>query len=270
MEQKARINTFKINWGFQRVNVNSDINVLGGLSDFSIINAFLTENLKSINSNGKHQAYTSIKTIKSYKRFEHAINNTLLKFRNSNIEVIVRKILENEGISFDSLLVLFWNASVNNELFDYLNQKVFFPAFYSGRATINKNEIVACLTELKQTEIAIQKWSDSSIDVTASKYLTLLKKFNLMEGSATKTISHSYMSDKVLIIFVYWLLAVETKSNILQSTWLQYCFSEKEIFIQRIMEKKFIKFININYSGDKLMIETTISYEALYDELSKS
>jgi histone H3/H4 len=252
------------------VYINSDINVLGGLSDFSIINAFLIENLKAKNSNDKHQAFTSIKSTKSYKRFEHAINNTLLKFRNNNLEVIIRKILDAEKISFDSLLVLFWNASINNEFLDYLNEKVYFPAFYSGRVTIKKDDVVACLSELKQTETALQKWSDSSINVTASKYLTLLKKFNLMEGGQTKTISHNYLSDKLLIIFVYWLLAVETKSNILESRWLEYCFSEKEIFIQRILEKKFMKFFNINYSGDKLMIETNISYEELYDELSKS
>jgi hypothetical protein len=249
------------------VIINSDINVLGSLSDFSLINALLKENVKLLNSNNGHQSYSTIKTTKSFKRFKKAINNTLLKFRNSNVELIVRKVLDSGEISSDGLFILFWNASANNELLDYLNQKVFFPAFFSGRVAIKKDEIVACLQDLKQTQVSMQKWSDSTINTTASKYLTLLKKFNLMIGGLNKTIFHQYLSDKAFILFVYWLLAVETKSNILESRWLPYCFSEKEIFIERIMQKKFNKFINLNYSGDKLKLETIISYEGLYDEL---
>ncbi len=168
---------------------------------------------------------------------------------------------------FDSLLILFWNASVNNELLDYLNSKIYFPALYSRRVTIKKDEVLACLKELEYTELSMPKRSDSTIDTTASKYLTLLKKFSLMEGGAKKTILQNRISDKALILFIYWLLAVETKANILESKWLQYCFLEKAVFIQRIMQKKFMRFYDLNYSGDNLKIETTLSYEVIYDEL---
>ena len=104
------------------MDINSDINVIGSILDFSLIDVFLKET--PINRNELQQTYTSIKTIKSFKRFESAIKNTLIKFRNKNIEILVLKVIENEGLSFDSLLLLFWNASVNNELLDYLNQKI--------------------------------------------------------------------------------------------------------------------------------------------------
>ena len=249
------------------MNINSDLNVLGGLSDFSLINALLQKNTKSIDSNETRQSYTNIKTTKSFKRYEKAINNTLLKFSNPNIEVLVRKVLGKEGISSDSLLMLFWNASLNNELLAYLNQKVYFPALYSGRVTIKKEEVLACLKELKETEVSLKKWSDSTIDTTATKYLTFLSKFNLMEGSAKKTIANHKISDKAIVLFAYWLLTVETKSNLLESRWLEYCFMEKGLLIQRIMQKKFMKYYNLSYSGDKLKIETTFSYEEIYDEL---
>ena len=143
---------------------------------------------------------------------------------------------------------------------------MYFPAYYGGRVTIKTDEVVACLKELRQTEDSLKKWSDSTIETTASKYLTLLKKFRLMEGGFHKTISHRLLNDKALIIFIYWILAEENKSNILDSRWLQYCFSEKETFVQSVMQKKYFKYFNLNYSGDKLQIETTISYEALYYE----
>lgn len=249
------------------MNINTDINVLGSISDLGLIDFLLNESETLLKNDEVQPIYTSTKTIKSYKRFESAINNTLIKFSKQNIEVLFRKVLENEEISFYRLRILFWNASFNNDLLNYLNQQVYFPALYSGRVAIKSDEVIACLMELKQTEISMQKWSDSTIQTTASKYLTLMKKFNLMEGGAKKIISHHHMSDKELILFVYWLLAVEDKTNILESKWLQYCFLEKEIFVQQIMQKKFIKYINVIFTGDKLKIENNFSYEVIYEQL---
>lgn len=251
------------------MNINSDINVLGSILDLGLINFLLKENSLLSDANETQQIYTSIKTMKSFKRFEKAINNTVIKFTNQNVEVLVRKLLQNEGISLYALRILFWNASFNNELLDYLNQQVYFPALYSGRVTIKNDEVLACLKELKQTEKLMQRLSDSTIQTTASKYLTLLKKFNLMEGSTKKTILHHNISDKGLILYVYWLLAIEDRVNILESKWLKYCYLEKEIFVQQIMQKKFIKYINVVFTGDKLKIENNFSYEVIIDELNK-
>lgn len=249
------------------MNVNSDINILGGLSDFNLIGVLLNENINSINSNETNQTHSSIKTIKSYKRFEKAIKHTLLTFTNQNLEDLVQKVFANEGLSPNCLFLLFWNASVNNELLHYLNQNVYFPALYSGRVSLKKDEVAACLKELGQTELAMKKWSDSTVDTTASKYLTFLRKINLMEGGRKKTIAIPNVGDKGIVLFVYWLLSVETKPNLLESRWLQYCFYEKEIFIQQIMQKKFMKYYNLQYFADNLKIEPTFSYKELYNEL---
>ena len=246
------------------MNINSDINVLGSLSDFSLISALLVED----KANTDYQAYSNIKTNKSYKRFASAIKNTLIKFTDPNMEYLIRNVFEHEGLSAHCLLLLFWNACVNNELLDYLNQKVYFPALYSGRVALKKDEVVACLQELKQTETAMQKWTDSTVETTASKYLTFLKKFNLMEGRVNKTIAPPSIGDKEIILFIYWLLSVESKTNILESRWLPYCFLEKELFIQQIMQKRYMKFYNLQYSVNNLKIEPTFPYKELYHELN--
>lgn len=251
------------------MTINSDINVLGSLPDLNLISLFLNDSIKSLNKNGGHRSYTAIKTDKSVQRFEKAITGTLINFKNKESEHIFRTIITAESISKDSLFLLFLNASYNNELLDYLNQSVYFPALYSGRAVIKATEVVASLIELKQTETDLHKWSDSTIEVTASKYLTLLKKFHLMEGSLNKTITHTYLNDKMFVIFVYWLLTVEQKPNILESSWLKYSFSEKPFFLERVKQKKFTKYYNLNFNGDKLKIEPVISYQNLYDELTK-
>ena len=243
---------------------NSDINVLGSLPDWNLINVFLKDNISSLRKVGGLHSYTAIKTDKSVKRFETAISATLIKFCNEKVEVLVRDVVESERISNDSLLLLFWNASFNNELLNYLNSQIYFTAFHSGRISIKQDEVAACLKDLKEREIELKKWSDSTLQKTASKYLTLLKKFHLMEGSLNKTILHPYLSDKMFILFVYWITAVETKANLLESEWLKYSFCEKSVFTERLMQKKLAKYLQFNYTGDKLKIETIIPYEEIY------
>jgi hypothetical protein len=253
-----------------KMNISTDINILGGLPDFNLIKVFMRGSVYSLNEGGGHHSYTAIKTEKSVKRFEHAIRRFFLTFKNKDSGQLITSVLTAESISSNSLLLLFWNASVNDDLMNYLNEKVYLPDFYSGRITIKRNEVIACIKELRESEKSLQSWADSTITKTSSEYLTLLKKFGLMEGSQTKTIVHPYLNDIMLILFVYWLIAVETKANLLESSWLGYCFSEKQVFIERIMQRKFAKFINVNYTGDKLKIEPTFSYLEIYDALTQS
>lgn len=243
--------------------INTDLNILGGLPDWNLINVFLKGNIGSVGKLRGIHTYTAIKTDKSVKRFEKAISGTLIKFSNEEVEFLVRDIFESESISNDSLLLIYWNASFNNELLNYLNRQTYFPALYSGRISIKQDEVAACLKDLKEREIELKKWSDSTLQTTASKYLTLLKKFHLMEGSLNKTILHPYLNDKMFILFVYWITAVETKSNLLESEWLKYSFCEKPIFIERLLQKKFAKYFQLQYTGDKLKIETTMPYEKI-------
>lgn len=249
--------------------INTDLNILGGLPDWNLIKLFLNDSIDALNQAGGHRSYTAIKTDKSVQRFEKAITGTLLNFKNKKFEHIFRCIVSAESISNDSLFLILLNASNNNDLLGYLNESVFFPALYSGRVAIKSTEVAACLYDLKQTEPDLQKWSDSTIETTASKYLTLLKKFNLMEGSLNKTIAHTYLNDKMFVIFIYWLLTVEQKPNILENSWLKYCFLEKQSFVDRVMQKKFSKYYHLNFNGDKMKIEPIISYQNIYDELTK-
>ena len=249
------------------MKINSDINVLGSLPDWNLINVFLNESIGSLRSGGGINTYTKIKTDKSVVRFEKAILATLIKFYNKEVEVMVRDMLFGENISNDSLLLIFWNASFNNELLNYLNDQIYFVNFFSGRISIKLDEVVACLKDLKEREMELKKWSDSTLQITASKYLTLLKKFFLMEGSLNKTIIHPYLNDKMFVYFVYWLTAIESKSNLLESEWLNYSFCERPVFIERLMQKKFADYFQLSYTGDKLKIETTVSYSTIYNAI---
>lgn len=252
------------------MNLNSDINVLGSLPDWNLIHVFSSEDMNTIKEKGGLHKYTSIKTDKSVKRFEKAIKSTLLSYKNKQIEDIFNTAIKLSGVTTETRLILYWNASTNNDLLSYLNEKVYFPAFYSGRISIKKEEIEACINELKETEPVLKKWTIETIKTTSRKYLTLLTKFGLMMGSADKKIVHPYLSDKMFILFTYWIAAITDKPNLVNSIWLKYCFNEKQALLDRLLQKKFSKYFNVVYTGDKLSIEPLIPYESIYEYISQS
>ena len=252
------------------MRINSDINILGSLPDWNLINVFLTEDMSSIGKNGGIHSHTTIKTDKSVKRFEKAIKTTLIQNKKSELKSIIRQTIQTNTTSSDSLILLFWNASSNNELLFHLNDKVFFPAYYSGRVSLKNDEVIACIKELKLSEDDLKKWSEITVTTTASKYLTLLKKFGLMEGSVNKSIVHPNLNDNLFILFVYWIAAISDKPNLVNSSWIPYCFSDKQSFLDRLLQKKFSKYFNVVYTGDRLNIEPLIPYESIYEYISKS
>jgi hypothetical protein len=252
------------------MQINSDINVLGSLPDWNLIKIFLSEDMNSISKNGGIHSYTAIKTDKSVKRFEKSIKATLIQNKKIELEKIISQAILDDVSSSDTLILLFWNASANNELLFYLNCKIFFPAFYSGRVSIKNDEVVACIKDLKQSEEDLKKWSEITISTTASKYLTLMKKFGLMEGSVNKSIIHPYLNDKMFILFIYWIKAISDKINLIDTPWLNYCFSEKHPFLDRLLQKRFSKYFNVVYTGDRLNIEPIIPYESIYEYIIKS
>jgi hypothetical protein len=252
------------------MHLNSDINVLGSLPDWNLIKVFLSEDMDSIKGKGGIHAYTAIKTDKSIKRFEKAIKSNLIKNKKTELEAIIKPAIKATSPSADTLLLLFWNASANNELLYHLNDKVFFPAFFSGRVSIKNDEVVACIKDLKLSEDDLKKWSEITVTTTASKYLTLLKKFGLMIGSANKTIIHPQLNDTMFVLFAYWIAAISDKPNLVDSFWLPYCFSEKQAFLDRLLQKKFSKYFNVVYTGDNLSIEPIVPYESIYELITKS
>lgn len=247
------------------MKINSDINIIGGLPDFNLIPHFLFANHIDSKQPISHHTFTNIRTTKSVNRFEKAIKSTLLFCPNSDSEKLLISIISSELISNDSLLVLFWNASFNNNLLQYLNETIYFKSLFSGRISIKPDEVIACLKDLREKELELKKWSDSTIKTTASKYLTLLKKFNLMKGSVNKTLSYPYLSDKMFVLFIYWIVAAESNSNLLESKWLNYSFNERQVFLERVMQKKNAQYYHLTYTGDKLKIETLIPYENIYN-----
>lgn len=250
------------------MNINTDINVLGSIQDFSLVHIIFHAKNRSKISLQYQQQLASLKVAKTFNRYEKAIRNTYLNFKNDQIKTLFQSIFSAKEFNPEFLPVLFWNASANNELINYLNQEVYFPVLYGGRSTIKNIEVETCIKHLRKTENDLQKWSDKTIATIGSKYLTFLRKFELMEGTQSKKICPYYLSDKWFILFLYWLKAIDPVSNILHSKWLPYAFLEKDLFSERVMKKHFLKYYHFSYNGENLTLEPIYTYGEIYHEFN--
>ena len=57
------------------MNINSNINIIGGLPEFELINFFL---INSDNEGKSHLEYSDIRTLKSVNRFKKAIQESFV------------------------------------------------------------------------------------------------------------------------------------------------------------------------------------------------
>ncbi len=246
------------------MNINSNINIIGGLPEFELINFFL---INSDNQGKSHLEYSDIRTLKAVNRFKKAIQESFVS-KTVDINNLFLPYLKEKSIN-ENLYFLFLLFSFNNDLFKYLNDTIFFPVYYSGRRIFKKEEVEICLQDLQKTNETLANWSDSTITTTASKYLTLLKKFGLLSGVQKKEIVYKNLSSEEFLVFVYFLSIAEENSNKIHSEWIKYSFYENEFFLQKVLEKQLIRYVEVQYNGDNLKLKPMINYDKLY-ETSKS
>ncbi len=248
-----------------KMQINSNINIIGGLPEFNLIKTFL---IKTELQDKSHVEYSDIRTLKSVNRFKKAITESFTS-SNENLNQLILPFIEKQSIEDNSYL-LFLLFSFNNELFRHLNNQVFFPVYYSGRRIIKKEEVEICLKDLQKTNEKLGNWSDSTITTTASKYLTLLKKFGLLKGVQKKEIIYKNLSSEEFLVFIYFLSIAEENSNKIHSEWIKYSFYENEFFLQKVLEKQLIRYVEVQYNGDNLKIKPMINYDKLYETLKSS
>ena len=248
------------------MDINSDINILGGVPDYNLIRVYIAGEASDKSSEEIQHEYTGIKTEKAFKRFQRAIDKSMNSFYSERLREMIQTLCNIQDLDETILLVFFWNMSINNEMFAYLNEAVYFPILFSGRTVVTAEEVLACLKELRLSEETLQKWSDSTMSITASKYLTVIKKLGLVDGSVKKKIVYKNLSDRQFILFLYWLMQAEETTNLSDSRWMKYGFMEKQYFIERCLQRKFTKYINLNYNGEILRAEPLMTYEEICHE----
>ena len=253
-------------------NYDTTINIIGGLRDSSVIYQVIeshfndSDNLRDLIS-GRNEL--NLRTERSRKRVETAINSGFLKFRNQDHKDLIESLFQHNVSLPERELILFWQFSLNNRLFREISCQVFAKVYFSGRTVLSKDDITAYLKEfLHQNKQLGLKWSESTIKTLSTKYLNLMTKLNFLTGVRKKTFRHLKITSESLVLFLYFAKLYDpANKNILLNVLLPLAFVEQEDIRERLKKISQKGMFDMNYDGVALNIELTHSYKGICDAL---
>lgn len=235
------------------VKYDSSVNILGGIPDYSAMLDFICA---TYGNGAAGEGAFSFRTEKSFTRFVAAIEKSILVFSSEKHRTMFFEAESDKSLSVaEKMIVLFWQLTYSNELFRRISSDVFMRAIYSGRISVSAEDVLAFLRQLKENESKEFDWSESTLKVTASKYLTILKKMGLAEGAVEKKIVHPVVTDRLFVYFIRFVQVVCPEDKTLDNPYMTFGFFEKSYAIKRLKKISNAEFWNISQIGDDVTID---------------
>lgn len=246
--------------------------VIGGLKDFNVIYKAIDSYFSNNDTvedliSGRNEF--NLRTERSRVRIETAINQAFLQFKNQDHKDLIHSFFQSNAPRPDKELILFWQFSLNNRLFNNISSQVFIKTYLSGRTHVSKDDIIAYLKELfNQNKQLNPNWSESTINTLSTKYLSVMTKLNFLEGTRIKSFRHIKISTESLVLFLYFAKLYDPQANnILKNGMLPLSFVLPDDIRERLKKLSLKGFFNMNFNGVALNIELTHSYKGIYDAL---
>ena len=251
---------------------DTTINVIGGLRDCNVIykaiDAYFSQE-DSISDLMSERNEFNLRTERSRTRIERAVRRAFLQFNSPEHRDFIRDIFESNMPLQERELILFWQFALNNRLFREISTEVYSKAYFSGRAGLSKDDIIAYLKEfLSRNSDLNLSWSESTINTLSTKYLNLMTKLNFLSGRRIKSFRHINPTVEALILFLYFAKLYDPRvNNILKNDMLPLSFVSPEDMKERLKKLSIKGFFNMNSNGVTLNIELTHSYKGICDAL---
>lgn len=229
---------------------NSNINVIGSIPDYVAMINYVVARLEN-----REDCNLSFRTEKSVKRFIAAINLDILSYKNNKHKELFLQALSSENLRIEQkLLIIFWQLCINNHLFAEITSNYFMKSVYSGRISIHTDEILSFLYELRRDNPDELKWSDGTLKITASKYLTIMKKLGLSVGSLSKEIKYPNIGDDIFVFMVKIALSVYPNVPTEENPLFRFSFLDNASLVNRMKSIKFTPYWTLSQLGNNINI----------------
>ena len=107
-----------------------------------------------------------------------------------------------------------------------------FPEFERGTLSIRAEDVVQFIESIQDDYADLQDRSESTIHEAATKYLTAMRNFGLMEGTQSKEFAVRYIPDETIAYVVYRLFQKDANSAseiIEHDDWRLFLMNESEV-----------------------------------------
>jgi len=247
----------------------SDINVIASIPDFNLINDVISafahhKGEEYINEEIFKQNIYGIRTLKSRERFLSAIKKVFIKFKTEEHQKVFYALFTQNNFVNLKRVALYFQFAFNDQLFYEINTKVYMKLYKAGRLTVPKDEFNAYLYDLRDNKIDIQNWSNSTLDIIASKYLTLLKKLGFLKGRFRKEFCTIDLDDSTIIYMVYLLKSLgNINPDIMKNPYLDILPYSQDNLYKRIKKISLTDYFKIYTLGYDLKVNLKYSYEEI-------
>jgi len=173
---------------------NTAIKDIAGIKDYSlifnIINAFFSAP-ESTNSKITEGNEFDIRASKTRTKVSWAINKSILQFVSEEHRELVSKAFDEKIPLQDKKFAFLWHFCLNNRLFREITIEVFAKVYFSGRAQISKEDIIGYIKDISdKNDPDKPDWSEDTLYRLATKYLSLMTKFDFVSAGRVKSFNH--------------------------------------------------------------------------------
>jgi len=236
-----------------KLKYDSSINVIGSIPDYSSMISFICE---YCNKKPESEKSFSFRTHKTFARFLSAINAAILQFAKPTQKTIfINALSSNDYSTREKSMVLFWQMIYGNKLFYRITKEVFMKAVYQGCISLTAIDILSLLHYIKESEPGELAWSEATLKITASKYLTILKKLDLADGTINKEICYPIITSRLFEYFIRWTQTIGPENRSIDNPFMIFSFYDKQSLIERLKKIEFTPIWNITQIGDNVTID---------------
>lgn len=252
---------------------NTVIKDIGGVKDYSlifkIINAYF-DTPDAANTLITDNNEFDLRASKTRDKVSWAVNKSVLQFVSAKHKDLVSKVFQEQVPLQDRNFAFLWHFCIENRLFREITIHVFTKIYFSGRAQISNEDIIAYIKDISDNTTAAKpsSWSEETIYRIATKYLNLMSKFGFISTGRVKTFNHIRPSTEALVIFLYFAtLASPESKNILINEILPTSFITSDDIQNKLKKLSLKGFFEMSFNGIALNIELTHSHKEICDVL---
>ena len=232
---------------------DSGINILGSIPNYAKMLDFISD---TYGFTHESKGTFEFRTEKSVQRFIGAIEASILLFKSDGHKhLFFSALADKEYSDKERLMILFWQLTYSNRLFNRITKEIFMKAVYAGRITITADETLGFLRYIKEQEPGELQWSEGTLKITASKYLTIMKKLGLSDGATKKEILRPVITSRLFVYFIRFVQQVCPEDRTLHNPFIIFGFHEEQSLINRLKKIENIPNWDISQIGNEIIID---------------
>ncbi|MGR5538040.1 BrxA family protein [Vibrio campbellii] len=250
---------------FDNQAYNTSVKDIAGLADYTVVFDCIVDYFNNLGSAEDLKQHLDIRTEKTKNKVTWALNKTVLQFLNDDHEAIIRSVYQSDIPVQDKKFVFLWHLCLNNRLIREITVNVFSKVYFSGRAQISQDDIIGYVRSISSKDDPTKPlWSEDTLYRVATKYLSLMTKFDFVTTGRLKSFNLIKPSTEAQILFLYLSrLYCPDKSNMLESELLPISFIGIDDIQERLKKLSMKGFFSMSFNGVILRVELTHSYKEI-------